>query len=179
MDLPGLADWLKEHNPDNRDPVFFAYFGVSSPDWYKIKCFRLPSRPEWRDGKSFPLGPGIYAISATLFQGIGTRAPGPWNQLYERAWWRSLAAIDRYDRTLNDPAAHAALLAKTPQSAWDREYTRFDQLRFARLCAWLRHRRPPDDNIGYSILIWRLTKEEVFEAGLGPPVELEPAPVHP
>jgi hypothetical protein len=179
MDLPGLKAWVDRHNPGGELPVFLAYFGVSSPDYYHLKCFRLPSRPEWRDGRSFPLGPGIYAISATLLQGVGTRAPGPWNQVYERAWWRSLAAINHYDETLKDPAAHAALLAKIPQSAWDAEYTRFEQLRFARLCAWLRHHRPPDDNIGYSILIWRLTKEEVFAAGLGPPAELELAPIHP
>ena len=73
MDLPGLRHWLDENNPGDRDPLFLAYFGVSSPDSYKIKANRLPGRPDWRFVKPFPLSPGIYAISATLLQGIGTQ----------------------------------------------------------------------------------------------------------
>ena len=179
MDLPGLKHWLEVHNPDNRDPLYFAYFGVGNPDSYAIKCFRLPSRPDFRSGSSFPLGPGIYAISATLFQGIGTPAVGPWNKAFETAYWDSLRAIDRYDHSFENPAAHAALLKQFPQSVWNAEYSRFEKLRFARLCAWLRHHRPPDDNVGYSILIWRLTAQDVFAAGLGPPAELEEQPLRP
>ena len=38
-------------------------------------------------------------------------------------------------------------------------------------CAFLRQREP-DDNVGYSILIYRLTAEDVQRAVFGPPVEL-------
>ena len=44
-----------------------------------------------------------------------------------------------------------------------------------RLCAFLR-RREPDDNIGYSILIYRMTTEDLREALSGPPVELDKTP---
>ncbi len=177
MDLPGFKRWLDVHNPGDEKPVYFAYFGVGNPDYYKIKTLRLPGHPDWRHTKSFPLGPGIYAISATLLQGIGTSTVGPWNRAYEESYQRTLTNINFYDLTLNDPKKHAELLAKYPQDFWDREYTLFDELRFGRLCAWLRHHRPPDDHVGYAILIWHLSARELLAAGLGPPVELENSPL--
>lgn len=178
MDLPGLKQWLDVHNPGGSTPFFLAYFGVGNPDHYKIKSFRLPGWPDWRPGNSFPYAPGIYAISATLFQGIGTQTAGPWNKLYEQAYQRALANINLYDVSLRDPQKHAELLARYPQTFWDSEYTTFDKLRFARLCAWLRHKRVPDDQVGYAILIWHLDAAELTQAGLGPPVELAEAPLH-
>src|SRR5947209_6831662 len=53
------------------------------------------------------------------------------------------------------------------------EFLLFDHLRFARLCAWLR-RREPDDSVGYSILVYRLTDRDVRDALYGPPAELAP-----
>jgi hypothetical protein len=178
MDLPGLKRWLDQNNPGDREPFFFAYFGVSSPDYYNIKSNRLPGRPDWRLIKPFPLGPGIYAISATLLQGIGRQTVGPWNKLFEKAYQRMLTDLHAFEATANNPAQRAALLEKYPQEFWNSEYAVFEQLRFGRLCAWLRHKRTPDAMVGYSILIWHLSADEIFEAGLGPPVELEEAPLH-
>ena len=41
-----------------------------------------------------------------------------------------------------------------------------------RLCAFLRQRKA-DDNIGYSILIYRLTSDDLQKALFGPPAELD------
>ena len=49
----------------------------------------------------------------------------------------------------------------------------FDQLRTSRLFAFLRQRHP-DDHVGYSILIFRLSDEDVQRALNGPPPELWP-----
>ena len=46
---------------------------------------------------------------------------------------------------------------------------------YLRLLAYLRH-RTPDDDVGYSILIFRLTAEEIEQALNGPPVELDEQP---
>ena len=46
---------------------------------------------------------------------------------------------------------------------------------YLRLLAYLRH-RPPNANIGYSILIFRLTAEEIAEALNAQPVELYERP---
>lgn len=177
MDLPLLKRWLDKHNPGDRAQLYFAYFGTGNPAHYRIRSLRLPSRPEWREVRGFPLGPGIYAISATLYQGIGTVTMGPWNKVFEQKYQNALKNIELFDSTENEPEKRKALLEKYPVKFWNEEFDAFDKLRFGRLCAWLRNKRPPDDNVGYSILIWRLTKEDIFEAGLGPPVELAEAPV--
>jgi hypothetical protein len=50
-------------------------------------------------------------------------------------------------------------------------------LRFARLCAWLRHNHPPDDNVAHAILIWKLNRTEIDAALYGPPAELTDTPL--
>jgi hypothetical protein len=177
MDLPGLKRWIDVNNAGDRSPLFLAYFGVENPDFYQIKSHRLPGQPDWRVVKSFPLTPGIYAISATLLQSIGTQTTGPWNHEFEKSYWAALKNIERYNQSLADPAVHAALLKQYPLAFWENEYTVYEKLRFGRLCAWLRHHRPPDDHVGYSILIWRLDAAEINAALSGPPVELAPAPL--
>jgi len=47
-------------------------------------------------------------------------------------------------------------------------------LRLGRLCAFLRQ-RPPEHQVGHSILVWRLGEADLRRALEGPPVELEPA----
>ena len=49
-------------------------------------------------------------------------------------------------------------------------FDRFAKLRFARLCAYLRQREP-DDHVGHSMLIYRLSKEQIAEALEGAPPE--------
>ena len=179
MDLPGLKRWLDENNPGDRAPFFLAYFGVESPDYYQIKSHRLPGEPEWRIVKPFPLTPGIYAISATLLQGIGTHTIGSWNKEFEASYWQCLRNIEIYNHSLTNPQQHAELLEKNPIAFWEREYSYYEKLRFGRLCAWLRHHRPPDDHVGFSILIWRLGAAEIDAALAGPPVELAEKPLRP
>lgn len=178
MDLPGLKRWLDENNPGDREPVYFAYFGTGNPDYYKIKSNRLPGRPEWRVINAFALKPGIYAISATLLEGIGTQTVGPWNKVAEQAFQRCVTNLRMLSATFNDPEKKAALLKIYPEEFWTREYMLYEKLRFGRLCAWLRHRHEPDANVGYSILIWVLNANEINEAVFGPPVELADEPLH-
>jgi hypothetical protein len=59
------------------------------------------------------------------------------------------------------------------QAVWDKELGEFLSLRFGRLCAFLRQREP-DDDIGYSILIYDLTAKDIQDALFGPPVWLDP-----
>ena len=51
----------------------------------------------------------------------------------------------------------------------------YELLRFSRLTSYLRHREP-DDQVGYSILIYRLTDAEITSALEGPPLEMLPKP---
>jgi hypothetical protein len=177
MSLPSLKRWLDEHNPGGREPVYLAYFGTDSPEYNGIKYTRLPSYPEWTSRSIYALAPGIYAISATLYQSAYMDTQGPWNKLAERDYQNCLRNISIYNATLNNPRERAELLEKYPTSFWVKEYVDYDKLRFARLCAWLRHNYAPDYSVDHAILIWKLSQADIDAALFGPPAELEDVPV--
>jgi len=177
MDLPGVKKWLDQNNPKGRDPVFLAYFGTDSPEYYGIKSLRLPGDPEWRPPQIYPYAPGIYIISATLFESDYTYTFGPWNTFYEKDYQNTFSILHTYEITSKDPIQHAALLKTHPEPFWINAYSEFEKLRFGRLCAWLRHYRPvPDASCGYAILIWRLSAKDLEDALLGPPAEIDDSP---
>ncbi len=178
MDLPKVKQWLDKHDPDNREPVYLAYFGTDSPDYHGIVSFRLPGNPDWRPYDVFPYAPGFYVISATLYESVYTVTFGPWNSEFEDRYQYSLKNILAYEAARNDPAKLAELLRQHPQKFWDDEYGGLEKFRFGRLCAWLRHHRPvPDAAIGHSILIWHLDAKDIEAALLGPPPEIDDSPL--
>jgi hypothetical protein len=177
MDLPKLHDWLEENNPGNATPVYLAYFGTGSPDYYGIKYNALPFYPDWRLHIPFGYGPGLYVISATLYESVYTLTFGPWNTQFEQKYQLCLREMETYEKAETDPALHAQLLHLHPQKYWDDEFGWFERLRFARLTAWLRHHKPPLANVGYSILIWRLDLNDLQAALLGPPPEINDDPL--
>jgi hypothetical protein len=178
MDLPGLKSWLEKNNPGNTTPLYLAYFGTSNPEYHGIKYNALPCYPDWRPHVPFGYGPGIYAISATLYESVYTLTFGPWNNNFEQKYQLCLQEMEAYQAGEKNPALHAQLLALHPQKYWDDEFGWFAHLRFARLTAWLRHHKPsPDANVGYSILIWHLSLEDLKSALLGPPPEINDDPV--
>lgn len=178
MDLPGVKKWLDKNNPNYRDPVYLAYFGTDSPEYQGIRTHRLPGNPEWRDAEVFPYSPGIYVISATLYESLYEITFGPWNSEYEEIYQSSLRNVLMYEASNRDPVKLASLLQLHPQKYWDNEYGKLEQLRFGRLCAWLRHFHPtPDAAPGYSILIWRLNQQDLQSALFGPPAEIDDSPL--
>jgi hypothetical protein len=177
MDLPGLKTWLTLHNPNNRQNFYFAYFGTDNPDYYGIKSTRLPSFPAWQKEGVYNLSPGIYAISATIFQSFYTQTRGPWNKVFEAHYQNCLKNMRVFDATQKDPAQRAALLKEYPSTIWMTEYSDFKKLRFGRLCAWLRHHRAPDANVNHAILIWNLNQKEIDAALYDAPAELTDAPL--
>ncbi len=172
MHLPGLKRWLDENNPGGRELVFLAYFGTDSPEYYGIKSQRLPGFFDRRPKEPYLLRPGYYAISATLFQGVYVAAAGKWNPVYENLYRATTRNIEIFEATAHDPARRAALLKQRPLDSWMNEYVVHDHLRFARLCAWLRHQGEPPYNIGHSIFVWKLDYDDLRAAVLGPPVEM-------
>ena len=175
MDLPALREWLDERQAPG-SKVFLAYFGTDSPTHHGIAARRLPGFYDRRPVELYPLEPGCYAISATLLQSVYTAAVGPWSRAYEASYRRSLRNVQRFERSAASakPGAVRRALETDP---WRREIIAYDALRFARLCAWLRHRRTPDARAGQSILIWNLGAAELREALYGAPVELTNDPM--
>jgi hypothetical protein len=177
QDLPGLKRWLTAHDPDGSEPVFFSYFGTGVPEYYGIKSNRLPDFPEWRPLEVFACTPGYYAISATMFQNLYTKTFGPWNRVYEKEYQTVIRNLGLSEGPAGDTMALAALLQQYPGPYWQEQYSRFEKLRFGRLCGWLRAtRRPPDAEVGYSILIWNLDAHDLHQALWEPPQELYDSP---
>jgi len=172
QDTPGLADWLEKHGLAHQDkiPVYLAYFGTGSPTYYGIKAHRLRGFPDI-DLKSIPMEPlvgGVYCISATMLQSVLlTNCMGQWTQYNENAYQSLASDVDRLFQA--GPEGKEVLM----QPQWQEYLQLFLELRFGRLCAYLRQREP-DDNVGHSILIYRLRDQEAREALFGPPAELLP-----
>jgi hypothetical protein len=170
QDLPELARWL-DRNASPGTPVYLAYFGTGKPEYYHVSARRLPGyfdtwrrRDEW-----YPLNGGIYAVSATMLESVYTMVPGPWAAPYERLYQQALATLRGIADPRGDPAERETRMGEFMAN----DFVIFDHLRFGRLTAYLR-RREPDDDVGHSILIYRLTDADVREALYGPPAELAP-----
>ena len=173
QDLPGLERWLaKEADRIPPLPVYLSYFGSGDPAHYRIAARQLYSYQDWRRERPlYALRGGIYCMSATMLQTVYTRAAGRWAAPYEAAYQQKRIEIERSSVDRND----TLVPSDGETAAWRRLASDFDELRLARLSAYLR-RRAPDDQIGYSILIFRLDDREVQKALTGPPAELLPRP---
>jgi len=158
QDLPGLKRWLDGNV--HGEKVFLSYFGSGSPVGEGIKATRLADGnfdPEQREVAPAMTG-GVYCISATMFQQIYTLVRHGWTPVHER----------RYQELRTWADAWLADLDHTPREAALPLMIELEHLRFGRLCAGL-HRRTPDAEVGYSILIFRLTDADVKAALDGPP----------
>jgi hypothetical protein len=176
MHLPDLKRWLDRHNPDAREPLHLAYFGTDSPTRHGIKATRLPGYLPTRPFARYELQPGLYAISASLLQSVHSAAFGPWSRDYERLYRATAENAATFARLSRTPAGQRDLIRISPLAAWDADYDMFDQLRFARLCAWLRRQGRPPHQVGHGIFIWKLDAAALHAALLGPAVELVDEP---
>ena len=178
MDLPALRRWIDEHDPAGREPLFLAYFGTDRPSHYGIRARRLPGFLERREFKPTALLPGYYAISATLFQAVHTSAFGGWSKAHEELFQGLRDKIIFAESTAANSQIRQALLQQTPDWEWRNIYDQFVNLRFARLCSWLRRQGDPPHQVAHSILIWKLDQASLEAALLGPPAELVNAPLY-
>lgn len=175
-DLRGLGAWLERHALRDSDasPVYLSYFGTGDPASEGVSARLLPSYfDNWRAKELFALRGGTYCLSATMLQSLYSEAIGPWAVAYEETYQQARKEIARYDATAADPEARRRLLAEGGEAHWRKIHRDYDLYRFGRLCAYLRQREP-DDHVGYSILIYRLSDAQADEALSGPPAELVP-----
>lgn len=118
------------------------------------------------------LSTGTYFISATMLQAVTTPrrgAFGPWNERLEKSYQsvRMLVAPMLSD----DSGQRLGALTQFPPEKWIRALNDYEYLGFHRLAAYLRQREP-DDSVGFSILVYHLSEEDLVRALDGPPVEL-------
>ncbi|MCK4849980.1 MAG: glycosyltransferase family 39 protein [Phycisphaerae bacterium] len=169
QDLPGLKKWLDRHKDES--PVYLSYFGTGDPRYYGISAKLLPARPdEHKRQSAIRLTAGTYCISATRLQ-LTKPVVGPWSTSHENKYQQLLSLARQYAQATNGRTGPPQPVLGRSAAYWRRVFSAFDHFRFARLAAFLRQREP-DDSVGYSILIYRLTDQDINQALFGPPVEL-------
>jgi len=165
QDLPGLSRWIAGHA--EHEKVFLSYFGTGDPGYEGIRATMLPTLPEVGVVRPWhALAPGIYAVSATMLQQVYSPVRGDWTLPLEGEFQQLRAVEPDLLAYHHDPRRREELLRDAPAGNWNTAWRRYELLRFARLCHYLRV-RPPDANVGYSILIYRLTDAEVKAATAG------------
>jgi len=157
-----IGQFLREHSDYDPDVV------VTTQDGDQAVATVVKKRD------SLCLRPGIYFISATLLQPV-TRAArdaiGPWNSRLEQEYQKGCALVAPL--LSEDIATRRAALAKYRPETWRGVIRDYDHIRFYRLAAFLRQREP-DDELNHSILVYRLTGDDLSRALKGPPAELGP-----
>lgn len=163
QDLPGLGRWLDTHRQTG-EPVYVSYFGSDEPVRFVHDAVLMPRLGSFdRKRPWYWCEPGIYAISATMLQQVYMPERADWNHERETRY-QQLRLNDEIFRALHaSPGQAAQYMGDIPPAQWHAAWDMFEQLRFARLCQYLRA-RPPDAMAGYSILIFRLTEEELADA---------------
>lgn len=179
QDLPGFKTWLDSHRAENADQsVYLAYFGSGgnlAVSHYGINCPTLPMRVNEKDARGdFRYQAGVYAISATVLQQVYFEFRDPktqkrqtghvWTGQMESEYHRLRSRFDLFIAAPDTSAARQPFAKK----AFAREFYRFEKLRLARLCAYLRQREP-DQNVNHTILIYELDKAAIDSALEGPP----------
>jgi hypothetical protein len=162
QDLSGLRDWLNEHNagPD-RTRVYLSYFGSGQPEYYHVEATWLPFVNGFKIIHPYAdLAGGLYCISATTLEEVYSPVRGEFTLAHEQEYQSLRPLIPVFQAYWQSPATRAEALRTLPAETIVRTWLRFDLLRFARLCHYLRA-RSPDATVGYSILIYRLTDAEI------------------
>lgn len=166
QDLPGLKAWLDQNAGEA--PVFLSYFGLGEPSYYRIRARRLPFINGFKIIQPYVrLEAGVYAVSATSLSHVYFSIRGPWTLELEKEYQELRALEPMLESYESQPQRRVELEHMLPPAQWQKATARHDQLRFTRLCHYLRA-RTPEAQIGYSIHVYRLSAEEVAAATAGP-----------
>lgn len=149
------------NNPS--EDVYFSYFGTAVPEYYKLDVHYLPCFLTDQKPTNVRYLPGTYCISATMLQQVYSNWFFNWSAKLEKDLFLCQRKIKGLQRTLQETdepqerARTVTLLGK---------YVELKQrLKFAKLCYYLRSGEP-ETNIGYSILIYKVTEQEISKLGL-------------
>jgi hypothetical protein len=135
--------------------VFISYFGSGDIEYYGVHAKRIGDVNFDVRLRSAPavMAGGLWIISVTQFQQDYTEARGPWDKAKEERYRKFLAQVLE--------------MSKTGAKFTQNEGNTFEEFQFARLCHYLRGKKPLDE-LDYTFLIFKLTDEEVVQALYGP-----------
>lgn len=167
QELPGVKTWLEAHARAG-EPVFMSYFGTGEPAYYGLeRARRLPFINVFKIPQPLvPLEPGLYCISATMLSHVYSDVRGPWTLALENKYLAARTLEPALIDYTTKPARRAELERAAPAEQWQAVVKRYDGLRFARLCYYLRLREP-ETQVGYAIFIYRLSAAEIHAATAG------------
>ncbi len=170
QDLKGLEKWLKKKGLLNQDKidVYVSYFGIASIDYYAPGVKKLPNYHEQESKTPFELKGGVYCISATMLNLV--YMPELLGQdnldgglVDDNIYNETEDGIKQFFTVINDPEKFTKYIELNGQETVVNRYRLYHILRFVKLAKYLETRKP-DDNIGYSILIFNLTDAEIENA---------------
>lgn len=172
QDLDGLGRYLRDRPESLGLPVYLSYFGSADPMFHDLDVRLLPGFFDWptlqhREASApldWTLEPGLYAISATMLQQAWSYVPRQWGPSDSLDYTRLTARFAPHERAA-DPAG--SLREALGDPATREQWLHYRQLRLARLCQILREREP-DAAIGHSILLYRVTAEELARVRSAP-----------
>ncbi|MEA2012953.1 MAG: glycosyltransferase family 39 protein [Verrucomicrobiota bacterium] len=163
QDLKGFKLWFDNISLKKKSPkpnIYLSYFGSIPPDYYnyKEKVNYLPSFFEKKHVKEISFQPGFYCISATMLQHVYYPEYSRWNQKLEKK-------LNRYQKSVDDLKYLCSEKSKIKEKNKFKQMLNgqirlIQKLKFAKFCNYLR-KRMPNDNIGYSILIYNITKNDI------------------
>lgn len=163
QDLPALSKWLDAHRKPG-EPVHVAYFGSDEPARFVRDAVLMPRLSTFdRPRPWYWCEPGLYAISATMLQQVYMPGHASWTEADERKYQQLRLNDARFRALKSHPEKQSELMGSITPLEWSNAWAVYEQLRFARLCQYLRARRP-EGMAGYSILIYRLTGNELAAA---------------
>jgi 4-amino-4-deoxy-L-arabinose transferase-like glycosyltransferase len=161
--LPDLKTWLadKKRRGDQL-PVFLTYFGADSPRYRGLEVTRFGDEMNDSGVRYFPaqVHGGWFVISATYFHCTFLPMRGIWAEPQETLYWQLVQRIGRL-------SARQSSLTAEEQTQFSHDAMDVETLQFARLCHYL-HNREPQQLIGSSLMLFKLTDEEVKQALYGP-----------
>ncbi len=149
QDLPALRGWLETHRRPG-EKLNLGYFGSAWPPHYGVRPHHFLPTPTYIVSPPlvpYDYEPGLYAISATVLAEVYGPFRGPW--------------------TAEREATYQTLRRQVTPTSPSADYAPYDRLRFARVCKFLQT-RAPDGFAGYSILLFRLSADDLRGALDGP-----------
>jgi hypothetical protein len=175
QDLSGLAAWAREHGFEQGKPgpegmrFFTSYFGSARVKAYGVPGDVLPGFFTQPDTSVPPIGyaPGVYAISCNILMVRPADTGYAWTDDTETQYQRyKKTAMVLWGQAPDSPERQA-MEAALPGEARGMALYRFEVLRFARMCAYLR-KREPDWQINGSINLYKVTQEDLIQFFTGP-----------
>lgn len=160
QDLIGLREWLGRNAGTRR--VYLSYFGTAQSTYFGVDAQPIPHGWAATQGDSV-FEPGIYCISATNLQQVFLLGTSEWTPALEEQYQALLPEMTAFEQEPRGSAPSRGAIAMARGREFAFRFNSFQALRFGRLCAWLRAREP-DDQVGWSILIWDLDEAELAEA---------------